>query len=95
MLVKAKYWAQASGMYHQKEGATQVWQSGNLPGFLELDTINSAFNICQTLCSVVDLVLKSKSHRERHVLYDVTYIENLKFDKNELFTKQKQSHRHR
>ena len=38
---------------------------------------------------MVDLVFISKSHRERQVLYVVTYMCNLKFDTNELFTKQK------
>ena len=34
----------------------------------------------------------SKSERERQILYDITYMQNLKYDRNE---KQKQIHRHR
>ena len=37
----------------------------------------------------------SKSERERQIPYDVTYLWNLKYDKMNLFTKQKQTHRHR
>ena len=37
----------------------------------------------------------SKSDRERQIPYDITYTWNLKYDTNDLFTKQKQAHRHR
>ena len=37
----------------------------------------------------------SESERERQISYDITYMWNLKYDINELFTKQKQTHRHR
>ena len=36
-----------------------------------------------------------KSEREKQMLYDITYMWNLKYDTNELFTKQKQTHRYR
>ena len=38
---------------------------------------------------------RSKSERERQIPYDITYMQNLKYDTNELSTKQKQTHRHR
>ena len=37
----------------------------------------------------------SKSKTESQIPYDITYMWNLKYDTNELFTKQKQTHRHR
>ena len=39
----------------------------------------------------------SKSDRERQISYDITYMWNLVFknDTNELFTKQKQTHRYK
>ena len=37
----------------------------------------------------------SKSDRERQILYDITYMWNLKIIQMNLFTKQKQTHRHR
>ena len=44
-------------------------------------------NICHTKWS--------KSDRERQESYDIIYMWNLKYDKMNLFTKQKQTHRHR
>ena len=37
----------------------------------------------------------SKSKRERQIAYDITYMWNLKYDKRNLFMKQKNTHRHR
>ena len=37
----------------------------------------------------------SKLDRERQILYDITYMWNLKMIQMNLFTKQKQTHRHR
>ena len=36
----------------------------------------------------------SKSKRERQIAYDITYMWNLKYDKMNLFMKQKKTHRH-
>ena len=36
-----------------------------------------------------------KSEREKQISYDITYRGNVKWDANELFIKQKQTHRHR
>ena len=38
------------------------------------------------------IIILSKSEKEK---YDITYMWNLKYDTNELFTKEKQTHRHR
>ena len=56
---------------------------------------NSA--ICNNMDGPRDYHTKwSKSGRERQILYDITYMWNLKKKKQiNLFTKQKQTHRHR
>ena len=35
-----------------------------------------------------------KSERERQIPYDVTYLQNLKYDTNDISMKQKQTHRY-
>ena len=37
----------------------------------------------------------SNTERERQIPYYITYMWNLKYDTNDLFTKQKQTHKHR
>ena len=37
----------------------------------------------------------TKSERKRQIPYDITYMWNLKYETNELITKQKQTHGHR
>ena len=47
----------------------------------------------------LEIVILSKSERVRQISYDITYMWNLKYDtkftKQNLFTKQKQTHRQR
>ena len=43
----------------------------------------------------LEIIILSKSDKERQIPYDITYIWNLKYNTNDLFTKQKQTHRHR
>ena len=45
----------------------------------------------------LEIIIRSKvkSERERQILYDTSYIWNLKYDTTNLSTKQKQTHRHR
>ena len=42
----------------------------------------------------LEIIILSKSDRERQIPYDITYMWNLKYDMN-LSTRQKQTHRHR
>ena len=42
----------------------------------------------------LEIIILSKSERERQIPYDITYIWNLKYDTDEIM-KQKQTHRHR
>ena len=49
--------------------------------------------ICSNMDGPRDYHTKwSKSDRERQILYDITYMWNLKYDTMNLFTKQKQTH---
>ena len=51
--------------------------------------------ICSNMDGPRDYHTKwSKSDRERQILYDITYIWNLKIVQMDLFTKLKQTHRH-
>ena len=43
----------------------------------------------------LELIILSKSERERQIPYDVTYICNLKYDTSDLSMKQNQNHRYR
>ena len=42
----------------------------------------------------LEIIILSKSERERQILYDIAYIWNLKYDTENLSIKQKQIHRH-
>ena len=41
------------------------------------------------------MIMLSKPNRERPILYDITYMWNLKYGTNDLSMKQKQTHSHR
>ena len=43
--------------------------------------------------SYLEIIILSKSERERQIPYDITYMWNLKYDK--LTMKHKETHRHR
>ena len=42
----------------------------------------------------LEVIILSESGREEQIPYNITYIQNLKYDTDELITEQKQTHRH-
>ena len=44
---------------------------------------------------LTDTKAPGKSNRERQIPYDITYMYNLKYDRNELIHETEQTHRHR
>ena len=43
----------------------------------------------------LEIIILSKSERERQTPYDITYVWNLKYDSNEIIYEAEQTHRHR
>ena len=43
----------------------------------------------------LEIIILSEVNQKRQILYDIIYMWNLKNNTNELFTKQKQTHKHR